>query len=114
MSSSSEDGGSSKMESTGAASSTASSTARLAQQLRRRAGAVAAGGAAGWCPCLTSGADEPPEITYCVVDGAGTLNLQAVTPAIPMPDEEELNLKFAELVVSIYLVEPLFVSSPDL
>jgi dishevelled associated activator of morphogenesis len=56
------------------------------------------------CPleCLSLGRDdEPPEITYCVVDGAGTLNLQAVTPAIPMPeDEEELNMKFAELVVS--------------
>ena len=24
---------------------------------------------------------------------------QAVTPAIPMPEEEELNMKFAELVV---------------
>ena len=27
------------------------------------------------------------------------LPLQAVTPAIPMPEEEELNMKFAELVV---------------
>ena len=27
------------------------------------------------------------------------LTLQAVTPAIPMPEEEELNMKFAELVV---------------
>ena len=52
----------------------------------------------GWCGCLRD--DEPPEITYCVVDGAGTLSLQAVTPALPMPDEEELNAKFAELVVS--------------
>jgi hypothetical protein len=50
----------------------------------------------GWCGCLRD--DEPPEITYCVVDGAGSL--QAVTPATPMPDEEELNAKFAELVVS--------------
>ena len=54
---------------------------------------------AGWCAtCLKP--DEPPEITFCVVDGAGTLNLQAMTPAMPMPEEEELNLKFAELVVS--------------
>lgn len=53
----------------------------------------------GWCGCLRD--DEPPEITYCVVDGAGTLSLQAVTPAVPMPDEEELNAKFAELVVSM-------------
>ena len=54
----------------------------------------------GWCGCLRD--DEPPEITYCVVDGAGTLSLQAVTPALPMPDEEELNAKFAELVVRNY------------
>ena len=53
----------------------------------------------GWCGCLKN--DEPPEITYCVVDGAGTLSLQAVTPATPMPEEEELNAKFAELVVRI-------------
>jgi hypothetical protein len=44
--------------------------------------------------------DEPPEITYCVVDQAGTLSLQALTPTQPMPAEEELNAKFAELVVS--------------
>ena len=60
----------------------------LAAKLKRR----------GWCGCLRD--DEPPEITYCVVDGAGTLSLQAVTPSLPMPDEEELNSKFAELVVS--------------
>ena len=59
----------------------------VASKLKRR----------GWCGCLQN--DEPPEITYCVVDGAGTLSLQAVTPAIPMPEEEELNAKFAELVV---------------
>jgi hypothetical protein len=44
--------------------------------------------------------DEPPEITYCVVDQTGTLSLQALTPTLPMPAEEELNAKFAELVVS--------------
>ncbi len=60
----------------------------VATKLRRR----------GWCGCLKD--DEPPEITYCVVDGAGTLSLQAVTPSAPMPEEEELNAKFAELVVS--------------
>ena len=60
----------------------------MASKLKRR----------GWCGCLRD--DEPPEITYCVVDGAGTLSLQAVTPALPMPEEEELNAKFAELVVS--------------
>ena len=55
----------------------------------------------GWCWCLRD--DEPPEITYCVVDGAGTLSLQAVTPSVPMPDEDELNAKFAELVVRLKL-----------
>ena len=54
----------------------------------------------GWCGCLT-GPDDPPEITYCVADGAGGgLSLQALTPNTPMPDEAELNEKFAELVVS--------------
>ena len=68
-----------------------------------------------WCGCLT-GPDDPPEITYCIADNAGgglTLQvllalyflhpipcLQAVTPTQPMPDEEEVNMKFAELVVS--------------
>lgn len=45
--------------------------------------------------------DEPPEITYCVVDGGGTLSLQAMTPTQPMPSQEELNAKFAEFVVRI-------------
>jgi hypothetical protein len=44
--------------------------------------------------------DEPPEITDCVVDQTGTLTLQALTPTQPMPAEEELDAKFAELVVS--------------
>ena len=53
-----------------------------------------------WCGCL-SGPEEPPEITYCVADGVGGgLSLQAITPTTPMPEEEELNAKFAELVVS--------------
>lgn len=66
-----------------------------------RHGAGAGGGPSrrsGWCGCLQSA--EPPEITYCVVDQAGTLSLQALTPTQPMPEEEELNAKFAELVVS--------------
>ena len=57
-------------------------------------------GGGGWCGCL-SGGDEPPEITYCVADGGGgALTLQSLTPTQPMPDQEELNAKFAELVVS--------------
>lgn len=43
--------------------------------------------------------DEPPEITYCVVENTGTLTLQAITPTQPMPSQEELDAKFAELVV---------------
>lgn len=46
--------------------------------------------------------DEPPEITYCVVENTGTLTLQAITPTQPMPCQEELDTKFAELVVSKY------------
>ncbi|KAJ8947695.1 hypothetical protein NQ318_001533 [Aromia moschata] len=42
--------------------------------------------------------DEPPEITYCVVENTGTLTLQAITPTQPMPSQEELDTKFAELV----------------
>ena len=69
-----------------------SEAARPASKVRRRR---------GWCGCLT-GPDDPPEITYCVADnGGGGLTLQALTPTQPMPDEEELNAKFAELVVSI-------------
>lgn len=44
--------------------------------------------------------DEPPEITYCVVDSGGSLTLQAMTPTQPMPAADELNSKFAELVVN--------------
>lgn len=48
--------------------------------------------------------DEPPEITYCVVDNAGTLTLQTMTPTQPMPPEEELNTVFAEFLVSYLTV----------
>lgn len=44
--------------------------------------------------------DEPPEITYCVVENTGTLTLQALTPTQPMPPQDELDAKFAEFVVS--------------
>jgi hypothetical protein len=44
-----------------------------------------------------------------VADGVGGgLSLQAITPTTPMPEEEELNAKFAELVVSYHaLLSPL-------
>ncbi|XP_068085675.1 disheveled-associated activator of morphogenesis 1 isoform X2 [Anabrus simplex] len=61
-------------------------------------------GRKGWCGCLKN--DEPPEITYCVVDHAGTLSLQALTPTQPMPSEEELNAKFLELVEELDLTAP--------
>lgn len=48
--------------------------------------------------------DEPPEITYCVVENTGTLTLQAITPTQPMPSEEELDTKFAELVVRVLII----------
>jgi hypothetical protein len=44
--------------------------------------------------------DEPPEITYIVVD-SGTLTLQKMTPTLPMPEKPELDRLFAELVVSV-------------
>ncbi|XP_039293436.1 disheveled-associated activator of morphogenesis 1 isoform X3 [Nilaparvata lugens] len=61
-------------------------------------------GRKGWCGCLQD--DEPPEITYCVVDHTGTLSLQTLTPTQPMPGEEELNAKFAELVEELDLTAP--------
>uniref|UniRef100_A0A1B6C417 FH2 domain-containing protein n=1 Tax=Clastoptera arizonana TaxID=38151 RepID=A0A1B6C417_9HEMI len=61
-------------------------------------------GRKGWCGCLQD--DEPPEITYCVVDHTGTLSLQTLTPTQPMPAEEELNTKFAELVEELDLTAP--------
>lgn len=48
--------------------------------------------------------DEPPEITY-VVENQG--KLQAITPTQPMPCQEELDMKFAELVVSCRITSPL-------
>ena len=44
---------------------------------------------------------EPPEITYCVVEDGGPLKAVVVAPTIPMPDQEELNSKFSELVVRL-------------
>lgn len=64
----------------------------------------AARGKKGWCGCLQD--DEPPEITYCVVDHTGTLSLQTLTPTQPMPSEDELNTKFAELVEELDLTAP--------
>ncbi|XP_049825993.1 disheveled-associated activator of morphogenesis 1 isoform X2 [Aethina tumida] len=58
----------------------------------------------GWCGCLQD--DEPPEITYCVVENTGTLTLQAITPTQPMPSQEELDAKFAELVEELDLTAP--------
>ncbi|XP_013161888.1 PREDICTED: formin-like protein 3 [Papilio xuthus] len=54
-----------------------------------------------FCPCLQN--DEPPEITYCVVGGEGALALHAVTPTHPMPPQDELDAKFAELVEELDL-----------
>lgn len=51
--------------------------------------------------CISLQEDEPPEITYCVVDNAGALTLQTMTPTQPMPPEEELNAVFAEFLVSM-------------
>ncbi|KAF5302867.1 hypothetical protein FQA39_LY02047 [Lamprigera yunnana] len=56
----------------------------------------------GWCGCLQD--DEPPEITYCVVENTGTL--QPMTPTQPMPAQEELDAKFAELVEELDLTAP--------
>lgn len=58
----------------------------------------------GWCGCLQD--DEPPEITYCVVENTGTLSLQALTPTQPMPPQDELDAKFAELVEELDLTAP--------
>ncbi|XP_066141423.1 disheveled-associated activator of morphogenesis 1 [Euwallacea fornicatus] len=55
----------------------------------------------GWCGCLQD--DEPPEITY-IVENTG--KLQAITPTQPMPCQEELDVKFAELVDELDLTAP--------
>lgn len=46
--------------------------------------------------------DEPPEITYCVVNQNGMMHLQTLSPAQPMPEESELDAKFTELLVSLF------------
>lgn len=46
--------------------------------------------------------DEPPEITYCVVNQNGMLHLQPLSPSQPMPEESELDARFTELLVRIY------------
>ncbi|KAK7601114.1 hypothetical protein V9T40_008555 [Parthenolecanium corni] len=61
-------------------------------------------GRKGWCGCFKE--DEPPEITYCVVDNAGALTLQTMTPTQPMPPEEELNTVFAEFLEELDLTPP--------
>ena len=48
---------------------------------------------------LTWQKDEPPEITYCVVNQNGMMHLQPMSPAQPMPEESELDAKFTELLV---------------
>jgi hypothetical protein len=49
-----------------------------------------------FCWCFRG--HKAPEITYSLENG---LTLQPVTPDIPMPsDPEEVNARFAELVVS--------------
>ncbi|XP_044009291.1 disheveled-associated activator of morphogenesis 1 isoform X2 [Aphidius gifuensis] len=62
-----------------------------------------------FCGCLQANFylqdDEPPEITYCVVEQTGTLTLQAMTPTLPMPAEEELNKMFLELVDELDLTQ---------
>ncbi|XP_076360416.1 disheveled-associated activator of morphogenesis 1-like isoform X3 [Tachypleus tridentatus] len=57
----------------------------------------------GLCGCF--GSNEPPEITYHVVENGGVVNLQPhpLTPTQPLPDEEELNAKFSELVEELDL-----------
>lgn len=39
-----------------------------------------------------------------MVENTGTLTLQAITPTQPMPSQEELDTKFAELVVSVCMI----------
>ncbi|KAL3203256.1 hypothetical protein MRX96_041993 [Rhipicephalus microplus] len=63
-------------------------------------GKASGGTASSLCSCFSSGPEEPPEITYHVVEN-GVVTLPPpplLTPTHPMPDEAELNAKFAELV----------------
>uniref|UniRef100_A0A8D8QX99 Disheveled-associated activator of morphogenesis 1 n=1 Tax=Cacopsylla melanoneura TaxID=428564 RepID=A0A8D8QX99_9HEMI len=61
-------------------------------------------GKKGWCGCLQD--DEPPEITYCMVDNAGTLAQVTFTPTLPIPPTNELNTMFEELVEELDLTAP--------
>ena len=54
-----------------------------------------------WWLWMKKQKDEPPEITYCVVNQNGMLHLQTLSPAQPMPDQSELDAKFTELLVII-------------
>ncbi|XP_025407698.1 disheveled-associated activator of morphogenesis 1 isoform X3 [Sipha flava] len=75
--------------------------AGLAGRLSGMMPTPSARGRKGWCGCLQD--DEPPEITYCVVDNSGTLTLQTMTPTLPMPEKLELDRLFAELVEELDL-----------
>lgn len=57
-------------------------------------------GRGGLCSCLGGTNDEPPEITYHVVEN-GVVTMPPAHQLMqthPMPDENELNARFAELV----------------
>ncbi|XP_050055784.1 disheveled-associated activator of morphogenesis 1 [Aphis gossypii] len=76
------------------------SMAGLAERLSGMMPTPSVRGRKGWCGCLKD--DEPPEITYIVVD-SGTLTLQKMTPTLPMPEKPELDRLFAELVEELDL-----------
>ncbi|VVC32462.1 Hypothetical protein CINCED_3A014002 [Cinara cedri] len=78
--------------------------AGLAERLSGMMPTPSVRGRKGWCGCLQD--DEPPEITYCVVDNLGTLTLQTMTPTLPMPEKPELDRLFAELVEELDLTAP--------
>ncbi|VVC32461.1 Hypothetical protein CINCED_3A014002 [Cinara cedri] len=80
------------------------SMAGLAERLSGMMPTPSVRGRKGWCGCLQD--DEPPEITYCVVDNLGTLTLQTMTPTLPMPEKPELDRLFAELVEELDLTAP--------
>lgn len=50
----------------------------------------------GLFSCFGGGSDEQPEIRY---EPDGGVNLQAIEHDLPMPDSNELEEKFTELVV---------------